>query len=365
MLYRLLSRLDQRVFQPVILSLVAKGRLRTKMGEAGYEVHSPGLEPGLPRPKALFRLIRLSRRLRPDLIQGWMFHGNAAAEAIRTFSQQRVPVLWNICHSLEDFQRESFQLRLLIRALKSLAGRPYRIIYSSRIAAKQFRRYGYKSEKPLVIPNGFDCSLFRPDFQARTSVRAELKLGNDTPLIGLVARYHPIKDHLTFLRAAAELTRSGSAAHFLLVGRGTDSSELDFWISKYELAGRVHALGERADVPRLTASLDIATNCSRSEAFPLAVGEAMACGVPSVVTAVGDSPYLVDGTGLVVPKQDHIALANACRQLLSMTPARRLELGRAARYRILANFSLDVVATRYEHVYAEALDPRRDQRTLV
>jgi len=190
----------------------------------------------------------------------------------------------------------------------------------------------------------------------RSSVRAELGLDVGTPLIGLVARYHPMKDHANFLTATSLLAKQDPTAHFLLVGPNVDASnqELSAKIATLGLQERVHLLGERRDIPRINAALDIASTTSCwGEGFPNVIGEAMACGVPCVVTDVGDSALIVGETGRVVPPRDPRALAAAWRDMLQMDRETRGGLGERARARIVTHFSLNEIARRHEKLYTE------------
>jgi glycosyltransferase involved in cell wall biosynthesis len=170
----------------------------------------------------------------------------------------------------------------------------------------------------------------------------------------LVARFDPLKDHRTFLRAAAMLRERWPDAHFVLVGQGvTESNEvLRETIAANGLRDRVHLLGERSDIPTLTAAFDIATCSSYGESFPNAVGEAMACAVPCVVTDVGDAKRIVGETGLVVSPRNAPALAAAWGELLELGAEGRQELGRQARDRIETNYGLDAIVRQYEALYA-------------
>jgi len=182
----------------------------------------------------------------------------------------------------------------------------------------------------------------------------------DTLLIGLIGRFHPMKDHTTFLQAANVICETDSGIQFVLAGRGIDRNNtvLMDLIDRLRLNGRVHLLGERDDIVDVTAALDIATSSSFSESFPLAVGEAMACGVPCVVTDVGHSALIVGETGLSVPPRNPPALAAAWLRLVQAGDAARSKLGADARQRILENFSLQQVIRQYEATYDEALPNR-------
>jgi glycosyltransferase involved in cell wall biosynthesis len=249
---------------------------------------------------------------------------------------------------------------------------PSRIVCCSEHARSAYERRGFAAGKLTVIPNGFDTGAFRPDPVARIEVRREIGVGPGAPLIGLVARYGPVKDHPNFLRAAARLLGRFPEAHFLLCGDGVDreNAALAAAIDSLGLRDRCHLLGPRRDVARIQASLDLATSSSISEAFPLALGEAMACGVPCVATDVGDSAAIVGETGRIVPPRASRALAEAWAELLELAPDVRARLGQAARSRILQGYDLTAIATRYENIYHDLLRGRwaseapRDGRDL-
>jgi glycosyltransferase involved in cell wall biosynthesis len=357
-LYKLLSRLDRELFDPVVVPLRGGGAVGESLEACGVPVHSLDMQGELPTSASVWRLIRIVRQTQPDLIQGWMFHGNLAATLAGASLLRRVPIIWGMRGSL-DLKAEKKLTVAVIRMGALLSAWPRRIVYVSQASVKQHEAIGYRSDRRLVIPNGFDCEAFRPDTQARASVRAELGLAEGTPLVGLVARYHPMKDHANFLAAASLLIEQGLNAHFLLIGYGADPSnkELSTRILNHRLQGRVHLLGVRHDISRLNAALDIATSSSSyGEGFPNAIGEAMACAVPCVVTDVGDSRWIVGETGRVVPPRDPVTLSAAWRDILQMGSGPRAELGERARARIVRNFSLDEVVGQYEKLYAEVID---------
>jgi glycosyltransferase involved in cell wall biosynthesis len=144
--------------------------------------------------------------------------------------------------------------------------------------------------------------------------------------------------------------------HFVLAGTHVDRSneELTKLVESSGLNGRTHLLGERADVAELTAGLDIASSSSLyGEGFSNVIGEAMACGVPCVVTDVGDSGWIVGETGKVVPPRDPKALAMAWASLIESGREERLRLGAKARTRVVREFSLDRVTRLYENLYEQ------------
>lgn len=284
-----------------------------------------------------------------------MYHGNLAAWVAGSFAHSHIPVLWNVRHTPYNMEDEKRTTAALIHLEARLSALTKRIIYNSTTSRERHQALGFDEDRGVVIPNGFDLETFKPSKDHYASVRRELGVSPDAKLIGLLARYHPMKDHTGFFQAAAILAQDFPEIHFVLAGEGVDANNqtLVNVIENLGLKSRSHLLGERDDTPRLTAALDIATNCSAwGEAFSNAIGEAMACRVPCVVTDVGDSTWLVDRSGFVVPPRDPQALAEGWKTLLSMDPGERLRMGELARTRIQDHFSMSAMVDAYQDLYS-------------
>jgi len=212
---------------------------------------------------------------------------------------------------------------------------------------------GFVKERGTVIPNGFDVQLFAPSPDSRRSLRKELEVGENNRLVGIVGRFHPMKDHLTFIRAATSVLKRHPECRFVMVGLDMDwhNKELTTCLQDAGLTDAIHLLGIRDDIPRINAALDIAVSSSFTEAFPNVIGEAMSCGVPCVATDVGDSALLLGGTGIVVPPRDPEKLASGINQLLDLSYQDLRALGATARERVVSEFSLDKVAGCFTSLY--------------
>ena len=357
MLYKLLCGMNRQRFEPVVISLMNRGTLGDRIESLGVPVHSLGMKAGVPTLLAPWQLIGKIRQIQPDLIQGWMSHSNLAAQSASIFASKPIPILWNIRHSVLSRADTKLSTLFIINLLSYLSYLPAKIIYNSKVGAEGHQQIGYRSDKTTIIPNGFDTQLFAPSAEARSIVRAELNLPEDTFLIGRMGRFHPMKDPGTFLQAAALLLEIEPDVHFLLVGRKMDweNQLLQRLIKELSLSERIHLLGERQDIPRLTAALDIASSSSYSEGFANVIGEAMSCGVLCVVTDAGDSAWIVGETGRVVPIRDPNALCAAWIDLIKMETLARRELGARARERIKAEFSIEAIVKQYEKLYEEQL----------
>jgi glycosyltransferase involved in cell wall biosynthesis len=347
MLYKLLCRMDRRQFQASVLSLREGGPLAPRIEALGIPVYSARSFPALLGSK-------------PDVLQGWMYHGNIAAQ-LAAAVLANTPVIWNVRGSHHILRDEKPGTAAAIWLGAKLSRLPWKIVNNSAASAKLHEQYlNFAADRWVIIPNGFEPEQFMPSQSARQEVRAELSIPADAVLIGLIGRRHPMKDHANFIHAAGMLA-SCAAAHFLLAGAGVDSGNFAL-LAQLRRAGVLHRtslVGARTDMPRVMAALDIATSASYSEGFPNVIGEAMCCAVPCVVTDTGDSAWLVGEAGRVVPVRDPAALAGAWRVLIARGPEGRRELGRQGRERIVSRFSMAAVARRYEELYGCALEGRK------
>ena len=358
MLYKLLARTDRKRFEPVVLSLDGISPLGAQIEALGIPVESLGAKPALANSRSWLRLIRAVRRQSPQLIEGWMYHGNLAAQIGALFARAPIKVVWNIRQSLASLHGEKPATARAIKLGARLSNWPALILNNSQKSVAQHAALGFPADKTVVIPNGFDTDTFVPSDEARASVRAELGVPEDTVLVGRIGRYHHTKDYANFLQASALLLRDYPDTQFLVAGKNVDwnNDELRQQVQEFGLVERIHLLGQRLDVPRLTAALDVAVSSSHAEGFPNVVGEAMACGVPCVVTDVGDSGWLVADSGRIVASRDCVALAAGCRELIAMGAEQRKRLGLVARARIVTHYSIASVVELYESLYRHILE---------
>ena len=360
MLCRIASGMDGTRFENEVVSLTSILDLAERMQEIGVRVRTLGMRRRMPNPLLVMRLAQWIRESKPDVIQTWMYHANLVG-ALAARLAGGVPVVWGIHNNALDPCIDKRRTMLVDRACALLSRKlSTRIVCCSEASLRVHTKLGYAHEKLEVIPNGFDLEQVKPDTTARVSVRQELGIPSDSLLIGIAARFHPLKDHRNFLWAAARLHKKMPEVNFLLCGLDItwENSQLAGWIEAAGIRNRCHLLGVRQDIPRLFAAMDIATTASRSEAFPVVIGEAMACGTPCVVTDVGDSAMIVDQTGIVVPPRDPVALAEAWRKLIDAGPEVRQFLGMAARRRVQQHFGLPAIVDRYQAIYAGLVTER-------
>lgn len=349
-----------------VVGLMADGEVGERLRELDIPVEALGAVSPLDLPASLYRLRRRVREFHPDVVQSWMYHADLLA-GLATRGQE-VALAWGIRHSDLHPATTKRSTWLIARACASRSRVwPDAIVCCSEASRRTHVELGYAADRMVTIPNGFDMATFHPSEESAWSVRAELGVPRDSLLVGMVARFHPQKDHATFIEAA-RLISTRLDVHFVLCGRDVTPTNptLQQRVEAAGLVDRVHLLGPREDIPRLTAALDVAVSSAcAGEGFPNVVGEAMACAVPCVVTDVGDSAEIVGDTGITVEPGDAAALAAACERLLRMTPDERRELGARARCRVRSHYEIGEVATRYRDLWEDmAREGRRIPASL-
>ena len=339
-----------------VVSLTSEGELGPEMRAAGVDVAALSLTGAAGAPRALSRLVRILRDDQSAVLMTWLYH----ADFLGTLAAALVPrtkLVWNIRCADMDLSKYGYASRALPHVLARLSRRPAAAVANSEAGRQIHEGYGYGPRRWEILPNGFDMATFRPDPSQRAQMRSILGIDPDTPVVGLFARFDPMKDHATFLAAAEIVAKTRPDVLFLLAGRGTDSTAFDRLIGHREaLRTRLILLGERRDMPELMAATDIAVCSSLTEGFPNTIGEAMASGVPCVSTEVGDAALLIGDTGGLVPKADPYALARKLEEFLGLTAEARASLGAAARQRIEARFSLQAIVARYRELFADLVD---------
>lgn len=350
MLVRLVARMNRQMFESIVVTMTDRGQLAQEVVDAGIRLYSLDLRRGVPDPRGVFRLARISREFRPDIHQTWLYHADFLGLITwRLGLTQRL--LWNIrCTELTSNT-------VLRRLLAHWSPIPDAIVVNSQAGERFHEKSGYRPRRWAYIPNGFDTTALRPDAELGRRQRASLGISEKAFVILMPARHHPMKDHATFFRAAREIAADPNVC-FLLAGSGVEPGNHDLYdaVKACGLADRTFLLGERRDIDALYAAADVVTLSSAfGEGFPNVLGEAMCCGVPCVATDVGDVSEIIGNAGFVVGSRDPMALAAAWRRIAAMSAGERETLGAAARARA-ETFSLGEIVGQYEALYQDVLN---------
>jgi len=354
----LIRGLNRTKFMPLVATIYGPDRvpievevrdcrhasLRKPLGKAGNLV-------------ALARLWQLIRSERPALIQSFLRPADLYSRLAGPLAGQP-KVVTSLRTRIAGFWSPGWQWaeRVLWRASAV-------IVSNSHSAADEAcRRLGIPGSRLRVIPNGVDLERFRPQWDS-AAARGRIGLVRWDSLVGMVARYSPVKDHETLLLALRRMTQAGDwpgGAGMLLVGGTTyqeSRDQVEAQIRDWGLQNRCEVRGVSADIAGVYHALDWMVLPSRYEGFPNTVLEAMACGRPVIVSSAANAEGIVeeDRTGFVFPAGDPDALANCLRKALRLPEGERQSMGRAARAQVERNFSANVMVDRYEALYDELL----------
>ncbi len=299
-------------------------------------------------------LVSKIQAIQPDMIHGYLGVPNILTIFLKPFFPS-CRMVWGVRNSQMELGRYDWLRRFSFQLERGLSQFADLIIVNSHVALEDHVKKGFPKKNMIVIPNGIDTEKFKPDLELRLKFRTEWGVSDNTKLIGLVARLDPMKDHETFLRAAALLNCTRDDVRFICIGTGSEeyAGKLHKLSDSLGITERVIWTGAYADMPAVYNGLDIATSTSAyGEGFSNAIGEAMACNVPCVVTDVGDSALIVGETGWVIPPHNPEALVKAWLSCLNQN---RNEFSCKARQRIVEKFSVSHLVSASEVAFEKVL----------
>lgn len=356
MLYNLLCHMDKHNYSNTVISMTDFGDLGFEIEKLGVKVYALGMKRGVPNLNALIKLLKIIKKEKPNILQTWLYHADLLG-AIASFIKKRHQIVWNIRCADMDLAKYSSLTTYVVKICSFLSSFPTAIIVNSQAGKQQHQDLGYKAKKWELIPNGFDTEIFKPNHKNKEDLRKSLGIPENAMIMGMVARYDPMKDYPNFFRAVKifeENNNNSTDVHYVLVGRDvTIENKHIAELIDQKLMHKFHLLGERKDIPQILSGLDFYCSSSLSEGFPNVIGEAMACCLPSAVTDAGDSAIIVGDAGIVVPVNDPAALANSWGILTDLSTEERNRLGELARKRIEKNYRIDIIAKKYEDLYKE------------
>lgn len=359
-LYRLTTSDRRSGNQHFVVSLMGRGVYADRLEQAGHGVECLFMPRGRITFRGVLKLYRHIKTLHPDIIQTWLYHADLIGGLIARLAGNKT-VVWGIRHSNVDAgknKRLTFLTMKVCALLSSFI--PTSIACCSERAVPLHQNIGYRADKFTVIPNGYAMDRVKPDLTARSRIRHELGIDDQTVVLGMVARYDPEKDHENLLQALSLLTQSLPAFTCLLTGNGMslDNAELTTLIHDAGVQRSIRLLGPRDDIPSILNALDIHVLSSRSEAFPNVVAEAMACGTPCVSTDVGDARLIIGSTGWLVPHGDPAALAKAIMIALCerrANPRQWIARQERCREHILEKYDIEKMVLAYDKLWQHAL----------
>lgn len=353
MLCRLLEHADHSRFEHHVVSLLGRGQMGDRVEEFA-QLTALNLK-SWRLPFGFVRLVGAILRIRPHVTQTWLGHAMLIGTVAARLAGRR-NIMWCIHTGHADPKRVKRSLRVITGVLGWMSkGWPRKIVSCSRFAMERHDELGFSRHKMQIIQNGTDTRVCRPAPEEAAALRKELLIPKSAPVVGIAGRWTPEKDYPNFFKAALQLQENLPDAHFILCGSGLTraNDQAMRYIERSPYPNRFHLLGVRKDMPAVYSACTIVTLSSVSEAFPLTLGEAMACGVPCVATNVGDCREIVGDTGRVVAPGNPARLARAWEEILILDEAEYERRSAQARERVEQVFSMSRCVRRYEELYRE------------
>lgn len=353
-LVALAAGLHRRGWPVKVVCCYGGGAFETELDKAGVPVADLHKRGRWDVAGFLWRLLHTLRQSSPAIVHGYMPLGNMLALLARV-ACPRARVVWGVRSSYIDRGKRDWLSRLNFQLSRHAAHLARRIIANSEAGAAYHAALGYPATRIQVIPNGIDVQRFRFDAPGRARVRHEWGVADSDTLVGLVGRIALMKDHPTFLKAAAQLAERDSGWRFVCVGDGMPDyvHTTQSLAQRLGLGTRLIWAGSRTNLAEVYSALDVAVSSSYGEGFSNVIAEAMACERPCVVTDVGDSARILGGCGEVVPPRSPAALAAAIEHIGNVLsqPHAAAQLGAAARARIVERYSLEALVLNSEQAF--------------
>lgn len=344
MLYKLLKYSDDNQYYHEVISLMDEGTVGEKIKAEGIKIHTLNLN-GKNLFKSFIKAKRICKEF--DIVNTWLYHADLFGFIIAKILSNK-KLIWNIRHSNLDKNANKVRTLKIVKLNSILSKYVDRVTYNSNKAFENHIRTGYVDKKSTIIPNGFELDKFKFDLEDRDRIRKDLMINEEEKVIITVGRWDIQKDYYTLFKALKELKKK--EVHFKMIMVGTNleylNKDLTDLIDQYDLNEDLILLGRRKDIPAILSVADIYVSSSLGESFSNAIGEAMACELPCVVTDVGDSKLIVDDTGLVVEAKDHLGLAKKLLTMINNSNYR--ETGKKARNRVVQNYDITKIVKSYE-----------------
>ncbi len=332
-----------------VISLKGPGKYFSLLNKLGIKVYCLNLK--FYSIYKFFSLLNLLQYLKPDIVQTWLVHADLIGGiAARLLGIKKI--IWNVRYSNFKIGKAKFLTIFFVKLLSVLSFLiPKLIIIVSKKAKKIYAIKGYDSKKLKFIPNGYDLSILRSNKIHRKIFRKKIKIKKKLPIIGNVARYDPKKDHSNLLNALSIIRSKNIDFLCCLFGSNINRNNLKLVseIKKLDLSKHIKLLGQNNNISKVMNGLDVyIQSSSYGEGFPNVVAESMACGIPCVVTDVGDSSFIVNKTGWLVPPNNSIKLAKAIEEALyELRTEKWKKRSNKARLRIKKKFDISKMLKSY------------------
>lgn len=344
MLYKLLKYADKNLYQHEVISLIDEGTIGAKIKAEGIKVHTLQLNK-----KNIIKSLYNAKEIcsNSDIINTWLYHADLFGFIVSKILLRK-KLIWNIRHSNLEVETNKRSTLNIVKLNAFLSKYTNSITYNSNSAFESHKLFGYRNKNSEIVSNGFELDRFKFDLSSRMKLRKEYNIKDEEKIIITVGRWNIQKDYYTLIKSLNHLYLQGMSYKLLMIGTDLDNNNLELkdLIQKNNLNGNIILLGRKDNIPDFLSAADIYVSSSLGESFSNAIGEAMACGLPCVVTDVGDSRDIIGDSGIAVKSQDYIELSSAINELMNSNNFNLLK--ERARKRVKDNYSINYIVKKYE-----------------
>ncbi|MBB5179383.1 glycosyltransferase involved in cell wall biosynthesis [Planomicrobium koreense] len=346
MLTKLVKNNLSRDVEMIIITFLYSTYFNKEIEDAGIKIHTLNINKGMLGPLKLFKIFRIIIDEKPVIIQTWMYHADFLGVILKLLFPS-IKVIWNIRHSNLVKGIDKKTTIILANILGKLSFIPDKIICGSNAAYSSHREIGYRRNKLIVIPNGFDTNLFAPSKKVKKSVVNELSIPEGNLIIGHIGRENKIKNQDSIIDAFSKISEQNKNLNLILIGKGLKNKYKNHPL----ITENIIILDEVNGVERYLKSFDLFILSSFSEGFPNVLGEAMASEVPCISTNVGDSSIIIGKKELLIRDFSAYAIYEKIDYWLSLNEIQKEKLKKYSRTRILDFFSIEKIVMSYLEVY--------------
>jgi len=337
-------------FKQYVICLGNRGYYSQKIEEIGLEIYHINFS-SWHFFKSLIKFITVLKKISPNIIQGWMNHGNFASILALLILNFKPIIYWNIRQSFYKNKNDLFYTKFLFLFNIVFSRIPKKIIINSNISKIQLQNFGFHVDSFKFIPNGFDSNYWVRDLSFRKLKRENLGIKNLDFVIGYVGRYHSMKNIILLLKAFEIISINLPNTKLVIIGqKENDFNKFEKQIFDRIPKNQIILLNQMYDVNKYYSLFDLFILCSVSEGFPNVLGEAMSCELCCISTNVGEASALLQDVGLIIPVDDLDALVREitnCIENLEITKNR----GGGARNKIIKSYSLQNTVNQYFNLY--------------
>lgn len=336
----------------VVISITNRGKYYYLLRKLGVKVYCFNFK--FYSFYKFLNLIKLIKFTKPDILQTWLITGDFLGGIAGKLAGVE-NIIWNIHFSKLKSDTTKIRNIMIIKLLSKLSYIiPKSIIVVSKDGIKNCKRLGYCKKKLIFIPNGYELSVFKNIKRYQLLFKKKFKIKKNTPIIGSVSRYDPIKDHTTLLNALSILRVNHVNFFCVLAGMNLNNNNmiLTNQLRELNLYNNVRLLGSKKNIPKFMNGIDLHVLSSKSEAFPNVIVEAMACETPCIATNVGDCSFIIGKTGWIVPPQNPNDLAKAINNAIKKIGSKKWKKRKSqARLRIKQNFDISKMINSFNNLW--------------